>query len=512
MTRVERAAGPSAHRRKRLEYAARESAAGSLRRTLGPMHLILLGVGSTVGAGIYVMTGVAAADYAGPAVLLSFMLAGVACLFTALSYAELASLMPVAGSAYTYAYVSLGEGCAWAVGWLLLLEYGISCAGVASGLSGYLVSLLHDFGVLVPQALSTTTIQVVDSTVSEAVHVGLRLDLPGAASILLVTCVLLVGVRESFRINAAIVVLKVGVLLLFVGVGVWFVRPALWTPFIPAYEGGLHYGVPGIFRAASLIFFAYVGFEAVSTAAGEARNPRRDVPLGIVGALVVCTALYMAVAAVLIGVVPWRGLGVADPLAVAVGLMGQPWLALCVKLGAVIGLCSVLLGLLYAQSRIFYTMAEDGLLSALFSHLHPRFLTPWRGTLVLGVGVALATAVLPVEMIGDLVSLGTAMAFMVVCLTVIWLRNAEPDLPRVFRVPLGGFRIRGVWIGYVPLLGVLFCLVMIVPLGADMALALYGGNPLPVALLAGYGLAGLAFYRVYGRHHSRMGRAVSGPR
>ncbi|MFT8886618.1 MAG: APC family permease, partial [Acetobacter papayae] len=214
---------------------------------------------------------------------------------------------------------------------------------------------------------------------------------------------------------------------------------------------------------------------------------------------------------VLVGVVPWRGLGVADPLAVAVGVMGQPWLALCIKLGAVIGLCSVLLGLLYAQSRIFYTMAEDGLLSALFRRLHPRFLTPWHGTLVLGVGVALATAVLPVEMIGDLVSLGTAMAFGVVCLTVIWLRNVEPDMPRVFLVPLGGFWIRGIWIGYVPLLGVLFCLVMIAPLGADMALALWQGNPLPVALLVGYALAGWAFYRFYGRHHSRMGQAESGP-
>lgn len=223
------AAVPSVHRRKRLEHAGREGAAGSLRRTLGPVHLVLLGVGSTVGAGIYVMTGVAAADYAGPAVLLSFMLAGVACLFTALSYAELASLMPVAGSAYTYAYVSLGEGWAWAVGWLLLLEYGISCAGVASGLSGYLVSLLHDFGMLVPQSLSTTTVQVAQGASTQTVHFGLRLDLPGAASILLVTSVLLVGVRESFRINAAIVLLKVGVLLLFVGVGVWWVRPALWT-------------------------------------------------------------------------------------------------------------------------------------------------------------------------------------------------------------------------------------------------------------------------------------------
>lgn len=499
-------------RRKRLEHAARDSAAHALHRTLGPVHLVLLGVGSTVGAGIYVMTGVAAANYAGPAVLLSFILAGVACLFTALSYAELASLMPVAGSAYTYAYVSLGEGGAWVVGWLLLLEYGISCAGVASGLSGYLVSLLHDGGVLVPQALSTTTVQVVQVASAQVVHVGLRLDLPGAISILLVTAVLLVGVRESFRINAAIVLLKVGVLLLFVGVGIWWVQPALWTPFIPAYEGGLHYGLPGIFRAASLIFFAYVGFEAVSTAAGEARNPRRDVPLGIVGALIVCTVLYMAVAAVLVGLVPWRGLGVADPLAVAVGVMGLPWLALCIKLGAVIGLCSVLLGLLYAQSRIFYTMAQDGLLSALFCRLHPRFLTPWHGTLVLGAGVAVATAVLPVEMIGDLVSLGTAMAFGVVCLTVIWLRNVEPDLPRAFRVPLGGFHVRGIWIGYVPLLGVLFCLVMIAPLGADMLLALWAGNPLPVALLAGYALAGWVFYRVYGRHHSRMGQGLSDPR
>ncbi|MFT8674785.1 MAG: amino acid permease [Acetobacter sp.] len=497
---------PTLKRRKTLERLRYENSTQRLKRTLGPLQLTVLGVGSTIGAGIYVMTGTAAANYAGPSILLSFIVAGVACLFTALSYAELASVMPVSGSAYTYAYVSMGEGWAWAVGWLLLLEYGVSCAGVAAGFSGYAVSLAQDLGLHVPKALSSTTLQIATQDGGRSVMAGWRFDLPAAAAILAVSLLLVVGVRESFRINAGVVFLKVGVLVLFVAFGIRHVHPAYWVPFIPPHAGGFHYGVPGIFRAASIIFFAYVGFEAVSTASAEARHPRRDVPVGIVAALLVCTLVYMVVAAVLIGVVPWRLLDVADPLAIAVNAMGEPWLAICIKLGAVIGLCSVLLGLLYAQSRIFYAMAEDGLLPGLFSRLHGHFQTPWIGSLLLGLLAAIATAVLPIDIISDLVSLGTASAFGIVCLTVIWMRNTAPDVPRLFRVPLGGFKVRGVWVGYVPLLGMAFCLVMVAPLCVDMILALLAGDPLPLLLLLGYAVCGWAAYRFYGHRHSRMGQ------
>ncbi len=493
-------------RRKSLERIEQENGAQRLTRTLGPLQLTMLGVGSTIGAGIYVMTGTAAANYAGPSILLSFVVAGLACLFTALAYGELASAMPVSGSAYTYAYVSMGEAWAWGVGWLLLLEYGISCAGVAAGFSGYAVSFLQDFGIHVPSALSTTTMQVALDGTQRHVSVAGRLDAVGAASILVVTGLLILGVKESLRINTAIVFLKVGVLAVFVGLGVWQIHPSYWTPFIPPHEGGFRYGLPGIFRAASIIFFAYVGFEAVSTASSEARNPRRDIPVGIILSLLICTAVYIVVAAVLIGVVPWKTLDVADPLAIAVNAMHQPWLAVFVKIGAVVGLCSVLFGLLYAQSRIFFAMAEDGLLMPVFSTLHPRYKTPWIGTIVLGLLVAVATATLPIDIIGDLVSLGTATAFGIVCFTVIWIRNTAPDFPRSFSVPGGGFRIKGIWLGYVPLLGILFCLIMAAPLFIDIIMAVFSGDPVPAVLLAAYILCGWASYRFYGRSHSRLGK------
>lgn len=492
--------------RKTLSRIELENGRQRLKKTLGPLQLIMLGVGSTIGAGIYVMTGTAAANYAGPSILLSFVIAGIACLFTALSYAELASVMPVAGSAYTYAYVSMGEGWAWAVGWLLLMEYGISCAGVAAGFSGYAASLLDDLGVHVPSALHTTTLVVTHQGAGRQLTGYWQCDLLGALSIAVVTALLIMGVRESFKINSVIVALKVGVLAVFVALGVWQMHPAYWTPFIPAYQGGFRYGVPGIFRAASIIFFAYVGFEAVSTAAAEAKNPRRDIPVGIVLSLVICTVVYMVVAAVLIGVVPWQTLNVADPLAIAVNAMHQPWLALFVKIGAVVGLCSVLMGLLFAQSRIFFAMAEDGLLFPVFSRLHARYHTPWLGSLMLGSMVALATAVLPIDIIGDLVSLGTATAFAIVCFTVIWMRNTAPEHKRAFVVPFGGFVLFGMWVGYVPLLGMVFCGFMIAPLCWDMVLACIGGDPVPVLLLAVYAVCGWNCYHFYGRHHSRLGQ------
>lgn len=491
--------------RKSLEQIEAETHTHGLKRSLGALNLTMLGIGSTIGAGIYVMTGTAAANYAGPAILLSFVVACLACVFTALSYGELASTMPVSGSAYTYAYASMGELAAWVVGWLLLLEYGISCAGVASGFSGYATSLLHDLGVDVPAWYSTPLVQTLPGPHGTTLlDIGHGTNLVGAFASVVVTILLVIGVQESATVNSVIVVLKVSVLLVFVVLGISAIHPANWTPFIPPSEGGFRYGVPGIFRAASVIFFAYVGFEAVSTASAEARNPRRDVPIGIITSLAICTVVYLCVAAVMTGVVPFRRLGVADPLAIAVDAMGQPWLALFVKIGAVTGLLSVMLVLQYGQSRIFFTIARDGLLPRVFCVLHPRFRTPWLGTILLGFGVAAATALLPIDIIGDLVSLGTTTAFGIVCFTVIWQRNACPGLRPPFPVPLGGIRVRGIWIGTVPMLGIFFALVMAVPLVMDITDALLNHDPIPALLLLAYVVIGALCYGFYGYRHSRL--------
>ena len=493
--------------RKSISDIDAEIASHGLKKTLGPLNLTMLGVGSTIGAGIYVMTGSAAANYAGPAVLLSFLVAGLACLFTALSYGELASVMPVSGSAYTYAYVAVGEVFAWVTGWLLLLEYGISTAAVAAGFSGYATSLLHDFGIDIPALLHTPLIETAASGRSLVWSGGF--DLVAAFASLLVTGILVIGVTESATVNSIIVVIKVSVLVVFVALGIGAVHPANWHPFIPPSTGGLHFGIPGIFRAASVIFFAYVGFEAVSCAAAEARNPRRDVPIGIISSLAICTLTYICVAAVLTGIVPYQKLGVPDPLAIAVDAMHRPWLALLIKIGAVTGLCSVMLVLLYGQSRIFYTMSRDGLLPRLFHELHPRFRTPWLGTILVGCATAVAAATLPIDIISDLVSLGTTVAFGIVSFTVIWQRNARPDLIAPFRVPLGGVRIRGFWIGTAPALGILFCVVMAAPLLIDLVTALFEGNPVPALLLLIYAALGALTYVFYGMRHSSLGRSAA---
>lgn len=482
------------------------SETSGLRRTMGPFHLIMLGVGSTVGAGIYVMAGTAAANYAGPAVILSFVIAGLACLFTAFSYAELASSIPVAGSAYTYAYVSLGERAAWWVGWLLLLEYGVSCAGVASGFSGYAVSFLRDLGIVIPNFLHVSLITVSMTTNDTVLSAGWRVDLPATVSVLAVTGMLMRGVTESITINTAIVLLKTITLLIFVAVGLTAIHPAYWHPFLPPSEGAFRYGMAGVFRAASVVFFAYVGFEAVSTASTEARSPRRDIPIGIIGSLLLCTLIYLCVALVLTGVVPWQQLDVSDPLALAADAIGSPTLAVLVKLAGVIGLCSVLFGLLYGQSRIFFTMAQDGLLPPVFNRLHPLFHAPVAGSLLLGTLVALAAATLPIDIISDLVSIGTAAAFGVVNLTVIRDRSVRPGAERPYRAPLGGVWVGRIWIGLTPLLGITFAIVMMVPLLIELIHGILSGNRLPAILLAVYFASGAVIYRFYGQSHSEFAR------
>ncbi len=494
--------------RKSIDQIRADSGHQALQRTLGPGHLLLLGVGSIIGAGIYVMTGAAAAHFAGPAVLISFLIAGAACVFTGLCYAELSSMMPVTGSAYIYAYATLGELGAWVLGWLLVLEYAVAGATVAVGFSGYLVSLLASCGVHLPAAIATPFIQSVSGSGGYAFVTGGGVNLIASLAVCVMAVPLVFGIRESAAINSSIVALKIVVLLLFVAFGVSSVVPARWVPFIPPNEGGFAYGWPGIFRAASVIFFAYLGFETVSTAAAEARDPKRDMPFGILGSLAVCTVLYVAVAAVLTGVAPYRTLGVADPLAVAVDAMGKPWLLMVVKIGAVVGLTSILLSTCYGQSRVFYAMARDGLLPKAFTSLHPRFGTPWIGTIIIAAGMALAAGLLPITLLGDLISLGTATSFAIVCFSVMWLRNTHPQMDRPFVAPLGGVRIAGWWVGVTPVLGIIGCMVMVGPLMFDIFAKAVAGDFLPAGLLLGYLGAGALIYVFYGRRHSRLGQGL----
>lgn len=493
--------------RKSIEQIQFESDSQLLKRSLSRYNLLFLGIGCIIGAGIYVMTGTAAANYAGPAVILSFVLAFFACVFAGLCYAELASAMPVAGSAYTYSYVSLGELAAWGTGWLLILEYGVAASTVAVGWSSNVVSLLADFGLNPSPNWTRSFLQALrgaDGATSFASNNSL--NLLAAGGIVAISVLLVVGISESARVNNVIVAIKVGVLLLFVGVGAWFLlgHPAQaadnWTPFVPPNEGGFKYGIAGIFRAASVIFFAYLGFEAVSTAGAEARDPQRDLPFGILGSLVVCTILYMLVAAVLTGLVNYRQLGVAAPIALAVDRIGMGWFSVLIKVGAVAGLTSVMLILTYGQTRVFYAMARDGLLPRLFCTLHPKFKTPWIGTLALGASIAVIAAVLPIEILGDLVSLGTASAFLIVCVNVLWLRKTRPDLHRPFKAPGGNLT---------PCLGIVFSLVMIAPFLLDIATKATRGDPIPAFLLGGYVLVGALIYAVYGYRNSHLARGLA---
>jgi APA family basic amino acid/polyamine antiporter len=485
--------------------AVRDDAANTgLVRALGAVQLTLIGVGCIVGAGVYVMTGTAAANYAGPAVILSFVLAGLACGFTALCYAELASVLPVSGASYTYAYASLGEVFAWALAWMSMLEFGLAGAAIAAGFSGYFASLLHDFGIVLPDAIAHSTIRATQDAGGLHFSLAPSIDLVAVIAFMAVSAVLVRGVKHSAAVNTLLVTVKIGVLIGFVLIGARHVDPAHWTPFVPPNEGGFRYGVPGILRGASVVFFAFLGFEAVSTAASEARRPQRDVPIGILGALVICTIVYVAVALVMTGLVPFRSLGVADPIAVAVSAVGAPVLAVIIKAGALTGLGSVLLMNTYGHSRICFAMAGDGLLPRAFGRVHSRFATPAMGTILIGLISGGAAALLPISLLADLVSIGTAFVFSTVAISVIWLRNAHPELPRPFRVPLGGVTVRGTWIGTVPALGLAFCLMMMAPVLLDIGGKAVNGEWLPAAILLTYIAIGVLIYARYGYRHSRL--------
>lgn len=477
-------------------------------RTLGPLNLILLGVGCIVGAGIYVLPGIAAANFAGPAVILSFLLAGIACCMTALCYAELAAALPVSGSAYAYSYVAIGQGFAWFIGWLLLFEYGVAAALLAVGFAGYLVSMLGDFGVVIPKFWTTPWIDATAKLGGFELSLGASVNVLAALAVMVVTWVLARGLSASALVNNILVLIKVSILSLLIVVGVGAIDPGLWQPFIPPNEGGFAFGWQGVLRAAAMIFFAYVGFETVSTAAAEARNPARDLPIGIIGSLVACTVIYILVAAVLTGIVPYRLLGVPDPIAVAVDRLGMPVLATVIKFGALAGLASVLLVNAYGQSRVTFAMSRDGLLSPLFSRLHAGAKTPVAGIVLLGAIAALSAALLPLSLLSDLTSLGVTFSFGVVCFTVIWLRNREPNLERPFRVPLGGLRVGGWWIGYVPLLGMLLCATMALPVLLDIVLQASRGQLLPLGILLVYAALGAAIYYGYSVKHAVLARAT----
>lgn len=483
--------------RKSIAQVQRETASSELKRTLGKWNLLLLGIGCIIGAGIFVRTGSAAALHAGPAVLLSFVVAGIVCAFAGLCYAELSSTLPVSGSAYTYGYTTLGEFIAWVMGVLLLLEYGIAASVVAVGWAGYVVSLLGDFGIHIPAQFTGPAGHILMKDGAPVLIDGQTVttifNLPAFLICIALALLLVVGVSESAKVNNVIVAIKVSVLTAFIVVGGLIVlskfgelSAAHWVPFIPENQGDGKFGVDGIMRAASIVFFAYIGFEAVSTAGQEAKNPGKDMPFGIIGSLVVCTVIYMLVAAIMTLLVPYASLNVPDPVAVVVDSFGAQWawLAKTIKIGAIIGLTSVVLVLMYAQTRIFYTMARDGLLPKVFSTVHPKFKTPWVNTLVVGLLTAIAAGFFDINVLGDMTSVGTLAAFAIVCLSVIYLRRSAPELPRGFRVP---------FYPITPILGILSCIYLITTV------------PVPVLMFfVWYMLGGIVLYFVYGIWNSNL--------
>jgi APA family basic amino acid/polyamine antiporter len=469
-----------------LQQESEEEGHGTLRRVLGATNLTLLGIGGIIGAGIFVLTGTAAAQFAGPSIVLSFVLAGAGCLFAGLCYAELASMIPVAGSAYTYAYATLGELIAWIIGWDLILEYLFGAATVAVGWSGYVTAFLNQLGITLPPAWTEAPLTLV-GTHHLVMNAGGILNVPAMLIVLFMTALLVIGIHESSRFNNVIVFVKLLIVVLVIGVGFRYVNTANWKPFLPDNTGELgHFGWSGMVRGAAVVFFAYIGFDAVSTAAQEARNPQRDMPIGILGSLIVCTILYVLMSLVMTGMAHYSELNVPHPVFVAISKAGPKiaWLGYLVNAGAVAGLASVVLVLLMGQPRIFFSMAKDGLLPKVFGKVHKRFRTPYVTTLLTGIVCALIAGVFPIGLLGELVSIGTLFAFVIVCAGVWLLRYKAPDAKRPFRAP---------FVPLVPILGIAICLFMMLLLPVDTWVR-----------LAGWLAIGLVIYFLYGKQHSKI--------
>jgi len=472
-----------------------------LRRVLGPIQLSSLGVGAIIGTGIFVLTGIAAHDRTGPALMLSFVVAGLTCIFAALCYAEFASMVPVAGSAYTYAYATLGELFAWIIGWDLVLEYAVASATVAHGWSHYFQDFLLSFGVRLPHIFTNAPFDF-DPATGHLASTGTWFDVPAILIACLITIILVKGIQESASVNAAIVMVKLAIVVFVIVVGARYVNPANWVPFAPfGYTGFSFFGHTlmgqtgpagepvGMLAGAAIVFFAYIGFDSVSTHAEEARNPSRDVPIGIIVSLVLCTVLYILVAGVLTGMVPYNRINIDAPVSDAFGQVGLPWARVLISVGAVAGITSVLLVMMLSQPRIFLAMARDGLLpTGFFGAVHDRFRTPWKSTILTGFCVALLGAFLPLRILAELVNIGTLLAFVIVCAAVLIMRRTHPEVERPFRAPLGSF---------VPVAGILLCLMLMFSLPAENWLR-----------LAVWLVVGLLIYFTYGHKHSVLARKL----
>jgi basic amino acid/polyamine antiporter, APA family len=486
-------------RRKRVaDLQAELQTDHSLKRALGPVNLTALGIGAVIGAGIFVLTGQAAAKYAGPAIVFSFVLAGVACAFAGLCYAEFSAMIPVSGSAYTYGYATLGEFIAWIIGWDLILEYLFAASTVAVGWSSYVVSFFKDLGLNIPPAFAAAPYN--HTAPADAgwniwrlftegwTSTGAVLNVPAMVIVGIITVLLVIGIKESATFNNIIVAIKLSVIFAFIAVGIAYINRSNWEPFVPPALGPGQFGWGGVLRAAGVIFFAYIGFDAVSTAAQEARNAQRDMPIGILGSLAVCTVLYILVSLILTGIIKYDQLNVGDPIAVAIDSLGQgvKWLRPIIKVGAIAGLSSVILVMMLGQPRIFYTMSKDGLLPPIFSAVHPKFRTPWLATILTGSIATLIAGLFPIGLLGELVSIGTLLAFAIVCGGVFVLRFTDPEIKRPFRTP-------AFWL--VSPLGVFFCFWLMYGLPRDTW-----------ARLIVWMAIGLVVYFSYGRHHSRLER------
>ena len=458
----------------------------SLKRSLTGMNLVLLGIGAIIGAGIFVLTGSAAAQYAGPAIWISFVIAGLGCLFAGLCYAEFAAMIPIAGSAYTYGYATLGEFVAWIIGWDLILEYLFGASTVAVGWSRYFTAFMNDLGITIPEAFSNAPVALVDGKLQAT---GAVLNVPAMVLIALMTALLVIGIQESAKFNNIIVYVKVAIVLLVIGFGFQYVNTANWSPMIPENTGEFgKYGWSGIVRGAAVVFFAYIGFDAVSTAAQEAKDPQKDMPIGMLGSLAICTVLYIAMSLVMTGMVPYTQLNVPHPVFVAIEAAGPAlhWLTYLINIGAIAGLASVVLVMLMGQPRIFYSMSRDGLLPPVFGKVHPKFRTPYITTILTGTVAGVVAGLFPIGLLGELVSIGTLLAFVIVCGGIIYLRYKEPNRERPFKTPL---------VPLVPLLGIAICGYMMASLPGDTW----------IRLLVWMAI-GIVIYFAYSRSHSVLGR------